>query len=370
MRPRRCVAALMLFLLMWVAPMRAMDTAAAANQKDLLWRIAAQEQASLEQRGIVLQDASLSNYLQHVVERLWKQVDTDLEPPVVQVIMDTRMEAFAYPNGYCFLTSGILLQIENEDQLAMILAHEMVHYARQHTARLYNHLHNPEHDTGLQYADHSPVGSAKDVAKKIDAAEYQADCQGLSILKGAGYCEAEVLTLMSNLMESIRDHGTPEALKKMANRRVTIKTLIGQEQGELSSGSAAEASSERYLTRIAPALMANAQAALQRGDWKQADTSVSKFLDLKPDDARAHYIQGEILRRQNDGDRKGQCLGAYEKALEIDPTFPLVHRALGEVHFKAGRYQEARPYFKTFLSLAPHDEAREYIKGYLRQCQE
>jgi tetratricopeptide (TPR) repeat protein len=252
----------------------------------------------------------------------------------------------------------------------MILAHEMVHYARQHTAKLYNHLQNPDHDTGLQYADHSPVGSARDVAKKIDAAEYQADCQGLSILKGAGYCEAEVLTLMSNLMESIKDHGTPEAHKKMANRRITMKTLIGQDQGVLSGGSASDDASERFLTRIAPALMANAQAALQRGDWKQADISVSKFLDLKPDDARAHYLQGEILRRQNNGDRTEKCLDSYEASLKIDPTFPLAHRALGEIHYKAGRYQEAKPYFETFLSLAPQDEAREYIKGYLLQCQQ
>jgi uncharacterized protein HemY len=55
-------------------------------------------------------------------------------------------------------------------------------------------------------------------------------------------------------------------------------------------------------------------------------------------------------------------------ALKIDPKFPLAHRALGELHFKAGRYQMAKPYFEAFLSLAPQDDAREYIKGYLRQC--
>jgi beta-barrel assembly-enhancing protease len=154
----------------------------------------------------------------------------------------------------------------------------------------------------------------------------------------------------------------------MKNRIKTMKARIGQTQGCFSSRSANDGNPDFFLAHIAPALMANAQAALTCGDWNQADQSISKFLVLKPDDARAYYLKGEILRRRNDGDDKNQCIGSYMKALKLDPEFPLPHRALGELHFKAGRFQTAKPYFEAFLSLAPQDDASAFIEGYLRQC--
>jgi tetratricopeptide (TPR) repeat protein len=147
-----------------------------------------------------------------------------------------------------------------------------------------------------------------------------------------------------------------------------MTAIIGQAQGSVACTSAGDGDQDYFLNRIAPALMANAQAAITCGDWNQADKSIYKLMVLKPDDARAYYLKGEIQRRGNDGDGKIQCIGSYSKALEIDPEFPLAHRALGELHFKAGRFQTARPYFEAFLSLAPQDDASEYIKGYLRQC--
>ncbi len=369
MKVQRCLVIGMVFLWTWATPVYAAG-AAASSQIPRLWRLAAQEQAVLEQRGVVLHDTSLSSYLQAVAERLWDQVHTDLNAPTIKVIMDTRMEAYAYPNGYCFLTTGILNQLKNEDQLAMILAHEMVHYVRQHTAAFYDHFQKPVSNTGLMYADRSQVANNQAMEQKIDAAERQADHEGLSILKRAGYCQAEVLSLMSNLMRHMQDQGHPKSLEQLENRIATVKALLDPAPSQGSCRSAADNDDRRFLNRIAPALMANGQVALQRGDWNQADWSVSKLLVLNPDDARAYYLKGEIQRRRNDAEGKKQCIGSYEKALKIDPTFPLAHRALGELHFKAGRYQTAKPYFEAFLSLAPQHDAREFIKGYLRQCQD
>jgi len=367
---RRYFVILVLLLLAWSAPVLAMDAGRALRQSQRLWRLAAQEQAALDQRGVILHDASLSIYLQAVVNRLWEHVDTELSLPTIKVIKDTRMQAYAYPNGYCFLTTGMLNQIDNEGQLAMIIAHEMVHYIRQHTTELYDHYHKSAPEIGLQYADRAQPSGGEDIEKKIDAAEYQADQEGLSIMENAGYCGTEVLALLSNLIKNMQDEGRPATVDRLKNRLKYIQTMLHNSQGESSCDSAADEGHALYLNRVAPAFIANAQVALQRGDWDQADRSISVFQILKPADARAYYLKGEILRRRNVGDAKNQCIGYYEKALEIDPTFPPAQRTLGELYFKAGRYQKAKSYFEAFLSLAPQDDARAYIKGYLLQCQE
>lgn len=368
MKPRY-LAAWLILLCVGAAPVVASDAAVASGQTSRLWRLAAQEQMALEQRGVVLSNTSLSRYLQGVAERLWQQVPTHLSTPTVKIIIDTQIDAYAYPNGVCFLSTGMLDVVENESQLAMILAHEMVHYSRQHTAALYNHFQKTVAQNDIQAANRSEMSGQMTVQRTIEAAEYQADSEGLTILTAAGYCQSEVLALMSNLMQGLLEQSYPETVSQLKRRATFFRKRIGQDRQRPSYNVSTDTAHEYYLDRIAPALMANSLSALRHGDWGLADKSISKLLVAEPQNARAYYLKGEVLRRQNHGDHDNPCIGSYEKALTIDPSFPLAHRALGELYYKAGRPQKARPYFEAFLSLAPQDNAREYIKGYLRQCQ-
>ncbi len=371
MKFRRDIVLGLLVVWAWVSPLNAMEGTAANSQSLLgLDRLAETEQAMLEQRGVVMHDDRLNGYLQAVAARLWQQVDTDLSAPTIQVVMDTRMEAFAYPNGYCYLTTGILARIANEDQLAMILAHEMVHYLRRHSARFYHHFLKPMDDSDPQSDDRVRAVDGQAVQQQIDAAEKQADEEGLSILKRAGYCQAEVLPLLDNLMDGLKHRRRPGAVAQMRKRVRDVKAMLGR-TAEASLRTPAEAGDRKgFSGSVAPALLGNGQAALQRGEWVQAEESVSRYLTIRAEDARAYYLKGEILRRQNHDDGNHRAVDYYEQAIEIDPGFATAQRALGELHFKAGRYQAAKSYFEAFLSLNPRDDAREYIKGYLRLCQD
>lgn len=358
-----------LILLCFVTrPAVASDSSVATDQTARLWRLAAKEQMALEQRGVVLSDPALSRYLQGVVERLWKQVPTSLSTPTVKVIVDTQIDAYAYPNGVCFLSTGMLDVLKNESQLAMILAHEMVHYTRQHTAALYNHFHKTVPQADMPAADRNKAAAQMTVKQKIDAAEAQADSEGLVIFSAAGYCQSEILKLMSNLVLATSDRTGPESVSELKRRAAFFTEQVAQNRQKTPCEVSTDAALD-YLDRVAPALMANSQCALRYGNWDLANKCISKLLVSEPQSARAHYLQGEALRRQHRGDQNNLCIGSYEKALKIDPSFPLAHRALGEWYYRAGRHQKAKPYFEAFLSLAPQDHAREYIKGYLRQCQ-
>ena len=123
------LATWLIVISMWAAIGYASTASVPPDRTSPLWRLAAQEQAMMEERGIVLGEASLTAYLQGVTDRLWKEVScAGLSTPIVKVVMDTPIDAFAYPNGHCFLSTGILDVLDNESQLAMVLSHEMVHY--------------------------------------------------------------------------------------------------------------------------------------------------------------------------------------------------------------------------------------------------
>ena len=205
--------------------------------------------------------------------------------------------------------------------------------------------------------------------QRVDEAERQADREGIAMMRAAGYCDAQVLPLMSNLMRMMKAKGHEEYTSQINQRSAFFREQVGKHSGQEASCAASTVSlPDDFHARMAPAMLANAQSALRQGEWQQAHKSISAFLTVKSEHAQAHYLKGEILRRQNRGDRNDACLGSYQQALTIDPTFPLAHRALGEWYFRAGHYQLARPHFEAFLDLAPGDHSHAFIKGYLQQC--
>ncbi len=56
-------------------------------------------------------------------------------PFTFRVLDSPVINAFALPGGYIYVTRGLLANVENEAQLAVVLGHEIAHVARQHSAR-------------------------------------------------------------------------------------------------------------------------------------------------------------------------------------------------------------------------------------------
>jgi len=48
-------------------------------------------------------------------------------------LRDPEPNAFALPNGSIYVTTGLLALLDNESQLAAIIAHELTHVMRRHT---------------------------------------------------------------------------------------------------------------------------------------------------------------------------------------------------------------------------------------------
>ncbi len=83
--------------------------------------------------GMVYHDEALSAYLNQVGRAM---IPAGVEPERVkwdfQVLKDPMPNAFALPNGTIYVHTGLLSLLENEDQLASVLAHEITHVTDRH----------------------------------------------------------------------------------------------------------------------------------------------------------------------------------------------------------------------------------------------
>ncbi len=76
-----------------------------------------------------------TGYLQSLSEKLSKNTPTDAGPIIVKVADMDIENAFALPGGRIYLSRGLLQKVKSENELAMVLAHEMAHCANRDNLR-------------------------------------------------------------------------------------------------------------------------------------------------------------------------------------------------------------------------------------------
>jgi predicted Zn-dependent protease len=101
------------------------------KDREIGMKLARQIDAEL---GIV-KETRASSYLNSVGKRLVR-VETDQRFQYSFHIVDQyEPNAFAAPGGWIYITRGMLMLTNNEDELGNIIGHEMIHVTRRHAAR-------------------------------------------------------------------------------------------------------------------------------------------------------------------------------------------------------------------------------------------
>ena len=101
------------------------------------------------------------------------------------------------------------------------------------------------------------------------------------------------------------------------------------------------------------AMLRTAADAYTEGEFGTAITILSGLIALKATDSRPFKLLGSCLLLEN---RHTEAETTYAKALELDPEDPYTLVALGELHLKGLRFNEAVPLFERLFELDPKSE--------------
>src|SRR6266850_5246603 len=82
----------------------------------------------------VLEDAALAAYVDGIGRKLLRGVPLRGFDYQFSVVDMQEPNAFALPGGYVFISRGLLLLANSEDELACVIGHEITHAARRHAA--------------------------------------------------------------------------------------------------------------------------------------------------------------------------------------------------------------------------------------------
>jgi predicted Zn-dependent protease len=92
----------------------------------------------VEQFGSEYKDARFTAYVRDVGLKLARVSDMPNLPFTITVLNDPKVNAFALPGGFVYVTRGLLALAGNEAEMAGVLAHEIGHVTARHTAERYS----------------------------------------------------------------------------------------------------------------------------------------------------------------------------------------------------------------------------------------
>jgi len=104
-------------------PVSVDEALTAGMDEKMLWRRVQKEQETINGSGLLYQDVELENYLNRIAKKLQKYTDSPDIYFQIKVLKDPNLNAFAFPNGVIYVHTGILARMDNEAQLAALLAH-------------------------------------------------------------------------------------------------------------------------------------------------------------------------------------------------------------------------------------------------------
>jgi predicted Zn-dependent protease len=207
----------------------------------------------VEKEYTIYRNAEVSAYVQSVGNKVVRVCDRkDIEYHFA-VIEKDELNAFAMPGGYVYVYTGLMKDLDDEAQLAAVLAHEVGHVTARHSTERLTAIYGYQVLASLLLGDDpnfwaglvANIFSTSGMLAYSRQNEYEADKLGLTYANAAGYDPGGMVELLTKFIDTER--GEPSKLEEWLSthppsteRMNRVKTMVAglQVEGELRNAAA------------------------------------------------------------------------------------------------------------------------------------
>jgi beta-barrel assembly-enhancing protease len=322
----------------------------------------------MEKANVLLRNPKINDYITKLGNKVLASSQKAPFDFHFSVIKSSAVNAFATPGGYIYVNRGLINLVDNEAELAGVIAHEIAHVNGRHIAQIVEKATKVNiaalagmlaaaflgggGDLGAAAMGFSLATATTLTLKYSREHEEEADRIGLETLVAAGYNPQgmpDFMKLMkryefySNSVPSyfLTHPGTDERIRYLD---ALLQTTYKQKGKDNILGG---------LKRIQTILLfgsTNLNSSLQH---------FTEGLGHNPRDIDDLYGAAVTYYKLGQADR---ALEFFQKAINIVPGDEDVLRDMGVVLFKLGRPAEAVPVLRKALDIDPADEdAIQYL---------
>jgi predicted Zn-dependent protease len=311
--------------------------------------------------SFILQNERANTFLTLLGERILTHSDKAPFAFKFSIIRSSAINAFATPGGYVYVNQGLINLVENEGELAGVLAHEIAHVNGRHIAEIVDRSQKINITTLAAVLAGAFLGGGGELTAAVTGfsvaaatslslkysreQEESADRMGLTYLVAAGYDGKSMLDFL-------------KIMRRYEYYSNTIPSYFLTHPG----------TDERshYIDALLQTTLRQGGADQIIGDLRRIQTIL--LLDGKPPDANIHHFLKALKERPDDPDalyglaitedKLGmvtESLEHFRKAVRLAPDDPEILRDLGITLFKLGQFDEAQKNLRRATELQGND---------------
>jgi predicted Zn-dependent protease len=332
-----------------------------------------------------VQDTVLNNYINRTGMSIAKKTHRPDMPYNFNGVNATYINAYAFPGGSINATRGILLNLDNEAELAALLGHELGHVNARHTAHQMSKGMIVQTVVGglaiLAGTQSSGLGELAGTLGMVGAGallasysrdnERQADELGMEYMVRAGYAPKGMIGLM-DMLNSLNKR-TPSAIElmfathPMSSER--YKTAVDRLDAKYKNVNRNRMYRERYKDNTSR-LRAKRSVieTLQKGEkemaekkYGSAETYFKNALNKAPRDYAGLLMMSKCqLMMENYSEARKYS----ERAKAVYPQEAQSYHLSGFAKIKLKKFQSAYNDFKSYDKKLPGNPNITFFKGY------
>jgi predicted Zn-dependent protease len=316
----------------------------------------------------LVQDPSVNEYVNRIGERILRGMESQPFDYRFFVINTTDVNAFSVPGGYVFINSGLILMVENEDELAGVIGHEIGHIVARHIAK------RSEKGQAISLATlgailagillGGPVAGAISTAaiganqtamlKFSRQDEEEADALGLKFMSQAGYDPHAMITMLKKFRRITGPaSGDPPAY--------LLTHPAAEERASELEIQMARNSLEKVVAKPSGNLLRmQTKLIVAEKDIAGSVTYFENYVKRKPDDPEAFFGLGLAQKRMGALD---WAIKNFLKAASLSPGDAEIYRELGIAYLLKANLPEARKNLERAQALSPLDPLTYFSLG-------
>ncbi len=332
-----------------------------------------------------LQDNRLNQYIAATGDRLTPVTHRPDMPYSFRGVNAAHVNAYAFPGGTIAVTRGLLLEMQDESQLAALLGHEIGHVTARHSAAAMSTATATQlgillvgvaatlydEDYGDLALGLGGVGAFLFLAKYSRDNEREADKLAIEYMTRAGYSPEGIVGLM-DILRNLNQR-RPNSIEVMFSTHPMsedrYRDALRRAQRMADTAVDMKTGRERYMDhtvalrekREAITAMQKGQTAMRKDEFDKAETQFARALQAAPDDYTGLLL---MAKTQIARERYVEALAHTVAAQEVYPEEPQAWHVGGMANLRAGNYNNALASFRHYEQLLPGNPNTLFFTGY------
>lgn len=270
-----------------------------------------------EKDGLVYHKPALDAYLNRVGNAIVAEKALERVEWKFRALRDPAPNAFALPNGSIFINTGLLALLDDEAQLAGVLAHEVIHVSQRHTYLQNRSIRKKVLAINIlnTISNWNPMGGPAGLAVSLVASispfiltlsvfgysrdlEKQADMEGLKAMSAAGYAPEAMVNSFKALQKDIEGEqiNTFYSDHPKLQERVTYLTGCISPSAKRISEDEGRVAKVNYLAQMEMVDRHNIYLALNEGRFRSAAYVSRKLVSFNPKSSANVFYLAESFR--------------------------------------------------------------------------